>query len=130
MQEVYSRKIFPSNVRGYSQTWFCGPDISDSQAIEVSEEHIEKAYSILKVRGVPLVENSENGLRWQPLMGRYTTTSYLLNATVGFFNELKQIEDSSRFFPKYVLTLVSETEEGIKETAEKLNLESTYLVGR
>ncbi|GEM_PF-4245272 len=122
MEELLAKDVSPKQIVGYSEIWYCSKR-KMHKGIQVPEETIKYAIYFPRFYGLQIGSKESKNFSWRPFFGAYHTEGYLIDSSVVVLNELKKqdiIGLSS--FPKYVVSVLSQSKEGLKITAQKLKL--------
>lgn len=128
MDELFAKNVHPQSVTGYHEIWYFG-ERKMHKGIQVPQKTIEYATYFPKFYGLQFGSKESNNFNWRPFLGAYHTEGYLIDSSVVVVNELKKKDSVGlKSFPKYVVSVLSQSKDGLKSTAQKLRLPLESLV--
>jgi len=145
MRKIYAKNTSPERLVGFNEIWYSAQnDLGKEQGIRVPERTIEQAISHPKWYGLQIGDRNFGNLKWTPIQGSYHTDGYLLGSSLIITNELKLYSNTEIFlkakteqeenklkainqerlmhFPKYVLSIMSQSKHSLAETAQTIGL--------
>lgn len=132
MFKEFARKLFYADGTqpevGVNETWYAA-NFEQERGIMTTSDVISQAIGLSKARHPCIAHRDSSQVTWNPYYAAVHTDVYLVAGSNVIINELKDKSgDSLRFFPEFVLSIISETEERLRKTAEHLKLPLDDLV--
>mgnify|MGYP006279937459 CR=1 FL=1 len=123
MRELYSKKVYPQDLAGYLEYWYCGAKGGMVEGIKIANENMLKSIFELKTNGLEIpLGNSDETSFCPNVLGNYTSESYLLTPSFVVLNELKSIKELElSLLPRYIVSVFSQNLEDMKKTTDVLN---------
>jgi len=128
MEEIFAKNVTPKSLVGYSEVWYSSKR-KMHKWIKIPEDAIKYAMYFPRFNGVQIGSKESENFSWRPFVGAYHTDGYLVGASIVIINELKRQDAVGlNSFPKYVVSVLSQSKESLASTATKLKLSLENLV--
>ena len=122
MLEVHANYSQHLPVKGYQHFWYDGSNMFPAMQ-RVDSVTMDQAFLSATVAGMPLPSPAH----WGPVPVSYAHESYLVDDTVVILSRQKNPEQRPGM-PRCILSLLAQTPERVKKTADKLSLPLEMIV--